>query len=380
MSSGILIETLRDESAFAGLAGEWDGLVMAMDRPTPFLTHEWLYTWWQHHGDDGALQVHVARRGNRLVGALPLCVSTHGGARIAGYLGGQTAALADILVADPDADAVAAKLLEGAQAEGNHLLDVFGPPAGSRIARAAQLYGAWQIEVVEAPVLSLDRGWEAVYREKTNAKKRSLHRRRRRQLEGIGRLEMCVARRADELEVALEEAFHLHELRWRGRPDHSGFATSRGRSFHRAAMRAMVELDAPRIVTLRLDGRAIAFHYYFALFERMYVHRLAFDPAYARYSPGLVNTLDAIATAAAEGARRVEFLGGGERYKLELADGVQPMHRLLSLAHGVRGHVLARTAFAATHARLRLKRDPTINRIYYRTLAPVRRVMSVVRS
>ena len=30
----------------------------------------------------------------------------------------------------------------------------------------------------------------------------------------------------------------------------------------------------------------------------MYVHRLAFDPAFARYSPGLVNTLDTIEAAA----------------------------------------------------------------------------------
>ena len=36
----------------------------------------------------------------------------------------------------------------------------------------------------------------------------------------------------------------------------------------------------------------------------MYVHRLGFDPAYARYSPGLVNTLDTIETAAAEGLER----------------------------------------------------------------------------
>jgi CelD/BcsL family acetyltransferase involved in cellulose biosynthesis len=240
-------------------------------------------------------------------------------------------------------------------------------------------YALSQIEVVEAPVLSLARGWETVYREKTNAKKRNLHRRRRRQLERTGRVEVRVARRAEELDVALEEAFALHELRWRGRPDHSGFATPKGRDFHRAAMRALVKLDAPRIVTLRLDGQAIAFHYYFAMFGRMYVHRLGFDPTYAPYSPGLVNTLDAIATAAAEGASQVEFLGGGERYKLELADGMQPMHRLLGMPHGVRGHVLAKTILAETHARRRLKRNPAVNRFYYRGLAPARRAIAVVR-
>ena len=50
----------------------------------------------------------------------------------------------------------------------------------------------------------------------------------------------------------------------------------------------------------------------------MYFHELAFDPALARWSPGQVATLEAIGAAAAEGARRVEFLGGAERYKLDL--------------------------------------------------------------
>ena len=108
---------------------------------------------------------------------------------------------------------------------------------------------------------------------------------------------------------------------------------------------------------LRLDGRAIAFHYCFALEGCMYVHRLAFDPALARFSPGLVNTLDAIEAAADEGLTRVEFLGGGERYKVELADGFEPLYHGFGLASGVRGRAFARRAAGQHPARLRLKRS-----------------------
>jgi CelD/BcsL family acetyltransferase involved in cellulose biosynthesis len=219
-----------------------------------------------------------------------------------------------------------------------------------------------------------------VYREKTSAKRRNLHGRRRRQLEKLGELEVSVARSGSELALALEEAFRLHQLRWHGRPDHSDFGSPDGMRFHRAALRALLALDAPRIVTLRLDGRAIAFHYYFVLFGRMFVHRLGFDPAYARYSPGLLNTLDAIEAAAREGARRVEFLGGGERYKLELADRVEPMHRLVGLPRGILGQLGVRAAVAQMRARLRLKRSPAVNRVYYRGLAPARRLRSAMRS
>jgi CelD/BcsL family acetyltransferase involved in cellulose biosynthesis len=379
MPPTISVETVRDERAFEGLAGEWDALVAIMQRPSPFLCHGWLLEWWRHYGCGAKLQVHVARRERRLVGALPMVVNRHCGVRVASYIGGTSAPLADLLVADADPGAVADALLQSSAAAGNNLLDVFGPPAESRLLQALEPYGVWQIEVVESPVLDLDGGWEETYRQRTNAKKRNLHARRRRQLERLGQLEVSVARSERELKRGLEEAFALHRLRWHGRPDHSDFGTSEGMRFHRDAMHALLDLDAPRIVTLRLDGRPIAFHYYLLLFDRMYVHRLGFDPHYARYSPGLINTLDAIAAAAQEGARRVEFLGGGERYKLELADGVQPMHRLIGQPRGIRGQVLARATSAGVRARLRLKRSPAINSAYYHGLAPARRLRGALR-
>ena len=160
-----------------------------------------------------------------------------------------------------------------------------------------------------------------------------------------------MAREPDELAAALEDAFRLHALRWEGRPDGSGFATETGKRFQRAALRRLCEIDVARIVTTRLDGRAIAFHYWFALEGRMYVHRLAFDPALARCSPGLVNTLDAIAAAAGEGLTRVEFLGGGERYKLELADAPEPLMDGFAVASGVARPRLRRRADGDRSAR-----------------------------
>ena len=192
-------------------------------------------------------------------------------------------------------------------------MDLYGLPRAGRVARALE-GELGLIERVESPVLELGAsGWDEVYRAKTSSKTRNLHRRRRRQLSELGRLEVDVAREADELVPALEEAFRIHDLRWQGRPDGSDFASAVGREFQREAVVALARSDVPRIVLLKLDGRAIAFHYYFALEGAMYVHRLGFDPSFARYSPGLVNTLDTIETAAAEGLTRFEFLGGAER-------------------------------------------------------------------
>lgn len=368
--------TITEESSFASLAQEWDELVRAMPRPCPFFLHAWLIEWWRHFGAGRELAVHVALRRERLAAALPLCAHRRFGFKITEFVGGQATALADLLLAEGESTAVATAVASRAATADSHLTDLFGLPSRSLLVRASDGGRFHLLERVESPVLDLTTGWESVYAAKTSAKKRNLHRRRRRQLESLGRLEFTLARTPPELEEAIGDAFRLHALRWAGRPDGSGFGTSVGMSFHRAALKALGEADIARIMTLKLDGRAIAFHYYFALWGCMYVHRLAFDPALARYSPGLVTTLAALEEASAEGLTRVEFLGGAERYKAEIADHNEPLYQAIGLAHGPLGHALLNGRLALIRGRKHMGRAARLRRFYYEGLAPVRRFVT----
>jgi CelD/BcsL family acetyltransferase involved in cellulose biosynthesis len=372
VGTALELDTIVRADEFEELAPEWDTLVRAMPRPSPFLLHAWLSTWWRHFGEGAELAVPVARRDGRIVAALPLLVRPQLGLRTARFLGGRQSALADLLLSPGEEPSVGAALAARVSASAD-LVDLYGLPRLSRVAEA--LGPAMKVvERVEAPVLDLTPGWEAVYQEKTSSKKRNLHRRRRRQLSELGRLEVVVARSLEELGPALEEAFRLHALRWEGRPDGSGFVTPVGKRFHRDVIKPLVDLDVPRIVLLMLDGRAVAFHYYLAFEGRMYVHRLAFDPAFARFSPGLVNTLDTIEAAAAEGLTRVEFLGGAERYKIELADGVEPLCHGLGLARNARARAVVSARLGMIRLRLRLKSSPSLHRLYLDGVAPIRRL------
>ena len=366
------LETITDTEQFAALAPAWDQLVREMPRPTPFLLHGWLLEWWRHHGRSRQLCVHVAYVDGELSGALPLFTERRLGIGVAHLLGEDAAALADVLVADGADPATAALLTDRAASSGADFTEVFGLPAGSRLAAAA----GDRLELIlraEAPVLDLDGGWDAVYRARTSAKRRNLHRRRRRQLEQLGAVTFEVARTPAALAAALEEAFRLHAARWQDRPEASGFATPNGMRFHRAALRALAPQDVARIALLRVGGRAVACNYFFLLAGRMYFHELAFDPTVARWSPGQVTTLATLEAAAEEGARRVEFLGGAERYKLELADRLEPLHQGLGLVATLRGRTALAARARAVQARVRLKETP-VRSLYYDGLAPARRM------
>jgi CelD/BcsL family acetyltransferase involved in cellulose biosynthesis len=374
---GLTLETISSAEGFAPLHQDWDLLVRAMPRPSPMFLHGWLREWWRHYGDDGDLAVHVAYRDGRLVGALPLCVRSRLGMRVLTFVGGSQSALADLLVA-PGEGLATETALAGRVASSDHdFADLFGLPGGSRLMHALGESQLRLVERAEAPVLDIEGDWDDVYRARMSGKKRGQNRRRRRNLAMLGKIEVAIARTREELAAALEDAFALHSLRWNGRPDGSHFVTPTGRRFHRAAILALADVDVPRIVTLKVDGRAIAFHYFFALERRMYVHRIGFDPdpAFARCSPGWLNTLDTIEAAAGEGARRVEYLGGADRYKLELSDRFEPLYEGFGLPGNLRGAAAARARVGAIQLRKRLKRSDALRHFYFDGLAPARRVL-----
>ena len=374
--AGLTLETISSESAFAALdVDEWDTLVRSRPRPSPFLLHGWLREWWQHYGEGGELAVHVAYRDGRLVGALPLCVRPRYGMRVLSFVGGEDGSLADVLVTDGEPPEVASALLDRGVSSGQDFAEFSGLSSASRLVAILGPSRLSLVERSEAPVLDLTPGWQQVYASKLSSKKRNHYRRRRRQLAEVGRVDVEVARTEPELDRALEDAFRLHDLRWEGRPDGSGFATPAGRSFQRAAIQALAPLGVPRIVTLKIDGRPVAFHYYLVLDGRMYVYRIAFDPSFGRLSPGVINTLDAIENAASEGATRVEFLGGAERYKVELADRLEPLCQGIGLASTLKGKAAVAARVGGIRMRMQLKRSPALRRFYFEGLAPARRML-----
>ena len=367
------VTTIRDGEGLDQLADGWDELVYAMPRPSPYVLHGWLAAWWRHFGDGADLQVHVAHRDGRLVGALPLLARREHGVRVARFVGGTDSALADLLLADPADRATADALTRRAADQDNDLVHLFGLPAASRLGTALGPGRLAVVPRVAAPVLDLAAGWDAVYRDRVSPKHRKAHRRSRRQLAAMDRLETRTAATATELDRALDEAFALHELRWRDRPDGSGFATPAGRRFQREAIGALADGGLPRIVTLRLGARPIAFAAFFLLADTMVLHRLAFDPEVGRWSPGTLVVHDALAAAAAQGARRVELLGGAEPYKRALTDRFEPLHVGLGLARGARGHAALACRRAAITARRELARRPRMRRAWYGGVAAARR-------
>lgn len=367
------LAVVSDTDGLRALGPEWDRLVLAAARPSPFMLHAWVTAWWQHFGAGATLAIVTARRGAMLVGLAPMYIRRYRGLRVCRLLGGHESALADFLVAGDVEGSIGRALLARLRKLPFDYLDAFGCPGTGVLARLGADQPLQVLQRVDAPVLHMPQGWDAAYLSHVRPKTRRLHRRRMRQLAEVGEVSWTRATTPDEVEREMEHAFQIHALRWQGRPDGSTFGVASNHGFHREAARALASQGAVRMLTLRIDGRPVAFQYWFVLGTTMYLHRLAFEPALARCSPGQMTLLHAMAQGSAEGIRRVEFLGGGERYKVELADNFEPLHEVIGLARGPVAKLAVRMLIFVINARIRLKQHERVHRLYLNGIASLRR-------
>ncbi|MBV2186738.1 MAG: GNAT family N-acetyltransferase [Rhizobium sp.] len=101
-----------------------------------------------------------------------------------------------------------------------------------------------------------------------------------------GHVSCNVARQPEEIRRRMEEFLALEASGWKGRK-RSAMVMDRFRAaFAREAITNLAEVDAVRIHTLDLDGRAIASMVVFIMAGEAYTWKTAYDERYARFSPG----------------------------------------------------------------------------------------------
>ena len=101
-----------------------------------------------------------------------------------------------------------------------------------------------------------------------------------------------------------------------------------------------------------------AFQYYLVYERRMFFYRLAFDPDFSALVPRPPDDPRGYRGRRRRGAERAEFLGGDERYKVDLADSNEPLYESASgSASSWRGRAEAMVAGRMLDARLRFKRS-----------------------
>jgi CelD/BcsL family acetyltransferase involved in cellulose biosynthesis len=322
-----VLENARD---FAALKEEWEDLYQNFPLATPYQSWAWLYSWWEHYGEDYELRLITVRDRGLLVGLLPLMLDVRWGyfGRIL-FVGTGVTDYNDILVR------------EGWEKEvlhaGRHALRQAGSWQVADLQELRPEAAAWgvfegwarprgRIRQSVSPVIVVKPWDELLMSLSTNLRSTVRRSIRRAEKDGVVREQAG----ADDAEPAARRWIALHRAAWQGRdidPEHS---TQRFERHMVAAVSRLTTSGLGRISEFWRDGEVVASN--FLLFGREFVGEHLFGARQEflrRYQLSSLMIWDAVKVAYDRGSARVNLLRGEEPYKLRWASESIPNYRVI---------------------------------------------------
>jgi len=293
------IYEITDTDRLIEMRDDWLGLWRRAAHVTPFQHPDWLIPWWMLFGP-GVLRVVVAVERGRLIALAPL----FGVDGVCYWLGAGVTDYLDLLLDDDcDENFVISDYISNITCQLDCLRD------GSL---ALTIPGERWISGV-SPVLSLPASQE-IFESSLSPHFRKNLRRALHALESQGRVRIGVATPSNVQEM-LSALFMLHGRRWSERHMPGVLRDEAIRAFHRYVAERFIMTGMLRLYTMLLNFTPIASLYVLDGRDEAHFYLSAFDPAFARYSPGALLLRTAISDAIARGATEFHFLRGKEDYK-----------------------------------------------------------------
>ena len=312
---------------FADLRDPWNRLLANSRSNSIFLTHEWLFTWWQIYGQGDTLHVVLllASDSAELVGILPAYISKAGGVprvQVLHLLGDSVVGsdFLDGIAASGQEAAVSRRLFAYLQEErgwdlaeltsldedsllSRHLLDNAPDFCSQPIEEARQI----------CPFIEFDSEPSEHWVRLKNKAKRKI-----RSLEPHGPIAVERVEHPEAVAEAFPAFVALHQQRRVEKGEQGIFASAANRRFHDQLCQATSEAGWLQLCFLTVGGTRVAGVYQFRYADRIYYYQTGYDLAWSRHSVGFVLFTLLIDQARCEGCLTYEFLRGDEPYKYTL--------------------------------------------------------------
>lgn len=323
---GLTVETVSDYESFLKLERLWNCLVEEAGIDHPFLTHEWVRTWWKSFGAGKKLHILVVQLGDEAIAIAPLMLSQE---RIYGF---QVRRLGSIDNAHtPRFDFIIARWPEEAyraiwscllkQRGQWDVLELNQLPFGSRTleelprlaAAEGFLIGTWHSE--DSPYVEFTEGWEA-YLNSLSHNQRSLMHKRLKRLSRLGKIQLEVISCREKVKSALAAGLRIEAAGWKSKTETAMLSWSDVGQFYAQMAFEAAPRGILRLLFLSVGETRIAFAYALCYKNKLYVLKAGYHPDYAVYSPYNLLCYLVFQDACERGLAEYEFLGGSDEWKL----------------------------------------------------------------
>jgi CelD/BcsL family acetyltransferase involved in cellulose biosynthesis len=301
-----------DAFAARDIAAKWDALAATASEPNAFAERWYLEAAQAALDAEGDVQLARVWAGERLIGLLPLVVhDRYAGLPIRSLQNwlNHNAFLGTPLVAKGEERHFWNVLLRAVDAyqDGGLFLHLSGMALNGPIARAleeeCQATGRRFAIVQREERALLEHGLspEAYLETNMRGKKRKELRRQHKRLSEEGALAFERSDGGDGLDRWIADFLELEQAGWKGENGSALACAPETQELFRSALHGAAKAGKLELLTLRLDGRAIAMLANFLTPPGAFSFKTAFDEHYARFSPGVLLQVENLALLEREG-------------------------------------------------------------------------------
>jgi CelD/BcsL family acetyltransferase involved in cellulose biosynthesis/GNAT superfamily N-acetyltransferase len=359
----IRTESIRGTDEIAAIGRDWDALLRQIPNASPHLSYAWYQSWISDREPNGTPHVVTMRRGDRLIGLLPLVIRRSFGARVATIGGASRPSYQGLLAPSGDKEIVNQCAKHCAQSGDFDVLVLEN--VSSLDAQTAAFIDAlddsdWHCEHVTRNIchrIRLDPSFDDYFRQQKSAKARYNLRRSERLLHAQHSVEILRFDSHEINEAVMTRVAEIQSGSWMPR---RGADCFRDRFYQQLVLR-LAEDGRVRAWIMQIDGHDAAFVLATAHSRTLIYEWTAFRLEYERFSIGRILTSLVIRDTCDRGFEVLDFLHGDADYKRYWANESHTVSRV-ALGRGARGRLVAR-ALAATWC---LRRNEHLRRGYRR--------------
>jgi CelD/BcsL family acetyltransferase involved in cellulose biosynthesis len=308
---------------------EWNQVLFKSLDNNPFLTQEWLSTWWKHFGNGRRLRLIIIRKEGKISLIAPVMYSTCRlfGAKLrkAEFVATSASDYNAFLFTDfQEATEAVKPLMESivanpADAECIELKEVPEDSYTAKLLEKVRIDGfkADRVVINECPYVALSNNLEGFLQSLGPNMRRNLKRWEKQALRDY-KVKLVSYDRFGTVEEAMKIFFGLHQKRWESLNKNGLFSDSSNRNFHIDLAKAFSENGWLALFFLTFNDEPVSATYCYEYNGKLYAYLTGFDPEYARYRPGYLAFKGLINYGMEKRLKEFDFLRGMEEYKIRL--------------------------------------------------------------
>lgn len=349
-AADLAIRVVANTAAFRALKDEWSQLYRRCERPRPFNSWDWLYSWWQSYGEARQLRILTYRRSGVLTAAVPLYLGVERGAlgwpmRVMRFLGDGSfdSDYLTWLAGAEDETVLASSLVAWLDANTEwDALVLREMPAECKIPAllpSAAAEAGWLVreEHGRSGVLDLPPNLDEFLQARQARFKTKLRSLLKKLDKGELVFESATPSRA--LATKLRSLFKLHQARWQAAGQPGVFGDRSKQLFYSRFAPRFRHNNWLRLYSLRTGSRYLAHQLCFEEHGITYLLQEGFDTADTAASYGQMLRAAVIRHLIDLGIRRYDFLGGYSRHKEIWGAQEQAILHLVIARKSLRGTV-----------------------------------------